>query len=90
MKVIISDDAADDIEHIFAWIAKDNPVFAIQLIRNIRGRIGRLETPGLSYMGRLGQIAGTRELVESTYIIVYAVGKREITILAVLHTAQDR
>jgi plasmid stabilization system protein ParE len=91
MKVIVREEAVDDIEQIFAWIAKDDPKAATATIRRLRERIGRLGTPGLELMGRTG-IAGTRELVEAPYIIVYNIvwNRREIEIIAVFHGRRDR
>jgi toxin ParE1/3/4 len=62
------------------------------MIRRIRARIGKLETPSLSRMGRPGLEAVTRELVEPPYIIVYEVheAQGEVHILYVVHGAQDR
>ena len=92
MKVIIRAEAADDLAGIFAWIAKDKPAAAVALLRRIRERIGRLETPGLAHMGRPGRVDGTRELVEAPYIIVYEVyeDRDELVVLAVFHGAQNR
>lgn len=55
-------------------------------------RINRLAIPGLSHIGRPGPVQGTRELIEPPYIIVYAIDEAsdEITVLAVLHGAQNR
>jgi toxin ParE1/3/4 len=43
-------------------------------------------------MGRPGLVAGTRELIEYPYIIVYEVDgdRREILVLTILHGARDR
>jgi toxin ParE1/3/4 len=43
-------------------------------------------------MGRVGLVEGTRELIESPFIIVYQVDevRDEIVIVAVMHGAQDR
>lgn len=48
--------------------------------------------PGLAHMGRPGSAAGTRELVEAPYIIVYEVreDRDELVVLAVYHGAQSR
>ena len=45
-----------------------------------------------SRMGRLGLVAGTRELIEYPYIIVYTVDdeRHRIDVLAIVHGAQDR
>ena len=92
MKVIIREEAVDDLDGIFAWVARDDPAAALELLRRIRERIERLATPGLSHMGRFGMVAGTRELVEAPYVIVYNVdeGRRQIVIVAVMHARRDR
>jgi plasmid stabilization system protein ParE len=92
MKVLVRAKADEDLDGIFAWIAKDNPRAAASMIRRIRGRIGRLATPGLEHMGRPGLDPGTRELVEAPYIIVYEVheAREEVEVLYILHGAQDR
>jgi toxin ParE1/3/4 len=92
MKILIREKAAGDLEGIFHWIAKDNPSAAAEVVRRIRRRIGRLAVSGLAHIGRPGLIAGTRELVEVPYIIVYEVhdDREEIVVLAVFHGAQSR
>jgi toxin ParE1/3/4 len=92
MKVTIRQEAADDLESIVDWIAKEDRAAAVELGRLIRERIGRLETPGLAHMGRPGAIIDTRELVEAPYIIVYSVDepRAEIEILAIFHARQER
>jgi len=64
MKIVVRAKADEDLDGIFAWIAKDNPRAAAGMIRRIRQRIGRLAMPGLEHMGRPGLDPGTRELIE--------------------------
>jgi addiction module RelE/StbE family toxin len=92
MRVVVRDSAVRDLEDIFNWISKDNPRAAANMVERIRLRIGRLEYSGLSHIGRPGLVAGTRELVEPPYIIVYEVDEAagEITVLSVMHAARDR
>ncbi len=92
MKVVLRQAALDDLDRIHAWIAKDNPPAANSMLARIRDRIALLEIDALAHMGRPGIVAGTRELIEYPYIIVYTVNeeRREIVILAVLHGAQER
>jgi toxin ParE1/3/4 len=92
MRVVIREEAVDDLDRICSWMEKENPATAIELLQRIRERIGRLATPGLAHMGRPGMVSGTRELVEAPYIIVYQVDARadQIEITAVFHTKQDR
>jgi toxin ParE1/3/4 len=92
MKIIVREKADADLDHIFGWVAQRNPSAATEVIRRIRARIGKLETPSLARMGRPGLEEGTRELVESPYIIVYEVheAQGEVHILYIVHGAQDR
>jgi plasmid stabilization system protein ParE len=55
-------------------------------------RIDRLAIPGLSHIGRPGLMEGTRELMETPYVIVYMVDETadEIAVLAIVHGARDR
>ena len=92
MKVVFDDEALDDLKHIRAWIAKDNPRAADELITRIFDKVESLLAPELTYMGRPGLDPGTRELIEYPYIIVYEVheDRGEIVVLAVMHGAQKR
>jgi len=73
MRVVFDEDALEDLRHIFAWIAKDNPRAADALVARIFDKAERLAAPELSHMGRPGLVEDTRELVEGPYIIVYKV-----------------
>lgn len=67
----------DDLNHIGAWIAKDNPRAARVVLERILQTIEQLQTfPGLSRHGRAG---GTCERVVSgtPYIIVFEPGKTQ-------------
>jgi toxin ParE1/3/4 len=88
MKVVLHRDA----ERIFTWIAEDNPSAASRMVARIRDRISLLELDSLAHMGRPGTVPGTRELIEYPYIIVYRVDdeRREITVIAIFHGAQNR
>jgi toxin ParE1/3/4 len=92
MRVFVRASAEDDLDRIFAWIAKDNPRAASGMVARIRDRINLLELDALAHLGRPGLVTGTRELVEYPYIIVYAVDdeRREIVVLTIVHGAQDR
>jgi toxin ParE1/3/4 len=92
MKVTVRAAAADDLDRIHAWIGKDNPRAAANMVARIRDRISLLELDALAQMGRPGFVGGTRELVEYPYIIVYKVfdERREIVVLSIIHGAQDR
>lgn len=92
MRVTFDPRASDDLDRIFAWIAKDSPRAALDMVSRIEAKVLLLETPELSHMGRPGLVAGTRELIERPYIIVYRADEKrdEIIVIAVVHGAQDR
>lgn len=92
MRISFDSAANDDLDSVFAWIAKDDVPAAYETMLRIEAQIARLETAGLEDMGRPGLIEGTRELVEHPYIVVYRVIAQhdEIIILSVVHTSQDR
>jgi len=92
MKVIVRAKAKDDIDNVFAWIAKDNPAAAIQMVVRVHERINRLKTDSLAHMGHAGTVAGTLELVVHPYIIVYTVHEksRRIVVLSIVHGARNR
>jgi len=70
---------------------KGKPSAALDINR-IEAKVVRMETPTLTNMGRPALVAGTRELIEWPYIIVYSVDdeRDEIVIVSVAHAAQDR
>jgi toxin ParE1/3/4 len=92
MKVVVRERAADDLDRIHSWIAKDHPRAASEVVARLKNRINQLELNSLTHMGRSGLIEGTRELLELPYVIVYRVNaaEAEISVLAIFHTAQDR
>jgi toxin ParE1/3/4 len=92
MKVTFDPRASNDLDRIFAWIVKDSPRAALDMIARIEEKVMRLESPELINMGRPGFVDGTRELIEWPYIIVYQVDEQraEIVVVSVMHGAQDR
>ena len=92
MKVAFDEEALDDLQRIFAWIAKDDLTAAAALINRIFEKIEKLTGPELSRRGRFGRDPGTHELLEGPYIIVYEVDDEHtrIRIISVVHGARDR
>ena len=50
MRLIVEEDALDDLRSIFTWIAKDNPRAAERLIDRIFRKLELLLTPGFARM----------------------------------------
>jgi plasmid stabilization system protein ParE len=92
MKILIRPEADDDLDGIFAWIAKDSPRAAGAMIQRIRARLDLLAATGFAELGRLGRVEGTREFIDGPFIIVYEVDKKrgELVVLGIFHTARDR
>ncbi|MHB1207976.1 MAG: type II toxin-antitoxin system RelE/ParE family toxin [Rhodospirillaceae bacterium] len=91
MKVTVREKAADDLEKLYQWIAKDNSRAAANMVLRIHARINALEMKSLAHMGRLGFVEGTLEVVEYPYIIIYRVDdtRGEVAILSIVHGARD-
>ena len=76
-----------DLKLIIDYISDDNPDAADLLLQDIEMRVIQLlEQPR---RGRVGRVAGTRELVvKPNYIVVYAESPDVVEILRVLHAAR--
>lgn len=74
MQIILSNEAQKDLNKIFEYISKDSLKYAIEIDKNIRLSIHRLEN--LPYLGRVvPEILNKqyRELLYKSYRIVYSV-----------------
>ena len=80
--------ARADLLTIVDYISDDNPDAAQQLKDDIEAKVAKLaERPKLY---RPGRVAGTREMiVRRNYVVVYAEDARVVSILRVLHAAQQ-
>jgi toxin ParE1/3/4 len=81
--------AAQDLQHIARRIRQDNPAAARRVAKTLYdGCVGLEMFPN---RGRIGRIAGTRELVFGPlpYIAVYRVNENFVEILRIYHGAQD-
>lgn len=89
MKLTWSAFALSDRDAIFTFIEADNPSAAIMVDERIVSAARRLIDFPAS--GRVGRIAGTRELIitGTPYIAAYAVTPSVVRILRVLHGAQE-
>lgn len=87
-RLVWSEDAETDLDAITDYIARDDVVTAIGMRDEIEGQIERLREFPLS--GRVGRVAGTRELVvaHTPFIVIYIMDEA-IRIVRVLHGAQQ-
>lgn len=88
MKIKWLRQALRNLEQGHAYIVKDDPEAARQLVLRIQSAVGQLaEFP---FMGRVGRVEATRELVISntSYLIIYRVKEENVEILRVFHTSR--
>ena len=88
MRIEWSAEAGHDLREVHASIVQDNKTAAARVIRAIREGVQALSENPL--MGRIGGVAGTRELVLSRYpyLVVYRVKKHGVRVLAVIHASR--
>ena len=86
MKVRWLSHAADDLERLHAYIAKDNPEAGASEVGEVVEAVKHLGDYPAS--GRPGRVPGTRELVISRYIVAYRVKDGVVQILRILHAAR--
>mgnify|MGYP001574289014 CR=1 FL=1 len=88
MRLVWSPFALADRDEIFSYIEADNPRAAVEIDERVASATHRLLR--FPESGRLGRVAGTRELVvpRTPYIAVYAVMGDKVRILRVLHGAR--
>ncbi len=80
--------ARADLLAIVDYISDDNPEAAQQLKDDIEAKVAKL--PEHPKLYRPGRVAGTREMVvRRNYVVVYAEDARAVSILRVLHAAQQ-
>lgn len=79
-----------ELEAIADYIAERNPVAAVRVATMIHTRTGRLLSDN-PFIGRVGEIAGTRELVVpgTPYIVAYRVLETRVEVLFVQHGARE-
>lgn len=90
MKVVLTAEAFGDLEQIGDYIARDNPVrarsFVQELIEKAR-QVGDLPQ-GFPLVPRYAHL-GVRRRAHGSYLIFYRVEPDQVTVVHVLHGAQD-
>jgi len=90
MKVRITRPALDDLERIYAYISKDNPVAASRIVTRLIDRA--MELAHAPYQGREVDEPNARVVVvpRFRYFIFYTVEDNEIHITHFRHTSRRR
>ncbi len=89
MKVRWTLPAANQLREIFEYIAAGNLGAAGRMVRRIHNSIE--QTAKMPNAGRIGRVAGTREVVVpgTNYLVAYRVVEDAIQILAIMHGARE-
>ncbi len=89
MKIVWLRKASMALDHEYDYIFRQNPAVAKRVFDRIVASTNRLGD--FPESGRMGQIAGTRELVVPglSYIVIYRISKKNVEILRVFHTARN-
>ena len=87
MRIVLLDEARDDLAAIDRYIRRDNPEAARRELRKIRDRIDLLAEQ--QHLGHAGRWPHTRELVVPPYIIPYRVRGEMVEVLRVFHGARE-
>ncbi len=88
MKTVWTQLALEDLDHLWKYIADNNPTAADNMLEQIGKSVQNLVL--YPKLGRLGRVKGTRELViiNSPYVTAYRIKKDQIEILSIIHTAR--
>jgi addiction module RelE/StbE family toxin len=89
MRIFWTTSAIRDLTGIFDYLALRDPDTALHTDTIIREAVERLEE--FPHRGRPGKREGTRELIVRglAYLVIYTAGESRVTILRILHAAQD-
>jgi toxin ParE1/3/4 len=87
-EIIWSPQALADIETAFDYLVERNPTAAIRIYNTIMQDVEALAAQ--PFLGRVGRISGTRELVvkNTPFIVPYRVYQQTLEIIRVFHTAR--
>ncbi len=88
MRLYWAPGAVEDLRHLRAYIARENPLAAADIAAKLLAAVERL--PEFPASGRPGRLPNTRELVVpgTPLVIPYRVTDRGVEIIAVLHGAR--
>jgi toxin ParE1/3/4 len=89
MKVIVTDQADDDLMQIFSYLSAQSSQVAQSIAAEINRSFEKLSLFPLSGSPRARLGPDVRSTVVSPYLIFYAVRRDYVTILRVLHGSRD-
>ena len=92
MNVIIAEAAYDDLDYIYAWVAKDSGTAADAVVNRILVSAKRLGD--FPHIGHAGRLAETYEWIVPglPYVVVYKLqpAYKVVIVIAIFHCARNR
>ena len=90
MKVQWSEHALEQVEEIFAYIVRDRPHVAVEIVNGLFDAAERLsETPEMGPAWLPAQRQDLRSILFKTYRILYRVDEDRVIVSSVRHTRRD-
>jgi plasmid stabilization system protein ParE len=90
VKLVIAGAAERDLRGIGDWIARDNPQRALSFVKELHAACATIpDMPEAWPLVRRYESYGVRRKVHGNYLIFYTASKDAVTIIHVLHGAQD-
>jgi toxin ParE1/3/4 len=93
MKVVWTDAAVAQLEAIHDYVAQTSPEYARRIIDRLTKR--SIQIAAFPFSGRMVreyELKEVREVIESSYRIIYLIkeGEQQIEVLAVIHGSRER
>jgi addiction module RelE/StbE family toxin len=90
MQIVWTKRSIRELDAIGAYISELNPDTATRIVNDIYSKTEKLLSAN-PFVGRIGEIQGTRELIipRTPYIIAYRVNENQVEILFVQHGARE-
>jgi toxin ParE1/3/4 len=90
MKLVLTDEAREDLADIGNWVARDNPARAVTFIDEIEAYCLRVAAAPLSYPLLPGyESRKLRRAIYGNYLIIYRIDPSAIVMIRILHGARD-
>ncbi len=89
MKLVLSPRAAEDLEEIGDYIARDNPERALSFVAEIEARCRKLLAAPEAFPGRDDLLSGARMATYGRYLIFFRVLDDTVRVERVIHGARE-
>ena len=88
MTLVFSPKAAEDLEELGDYIARDNPLRAVSFVEEIERHCGRVAETPTAFPAREDIAPGLRMAVHGNYLILYRMQSDAVRIERIVHGAR--